>query len=165
MAVVTGKVAGRRELHFESLDELQQEAERLADGEIELLGNWSLAQILNHLTITMTNSLDGFPFRAPIPMRLVMPLMRLFMKKRFLTKSLPAGFQIPKNASAMVPGKTSTADALAALQAVIERLNAESKRSPNPFLGSLSVDEWNHFHLRHAEMHLSFATSCDCDPT
>ncbi|MBX9787841.1 MAG: DUF1569 domain-containing protein [Pirellulales bacterium] len=32
----------------------------------------------------------------------------------------------------------------------------ETRRVPHPVIGRLSVDQWNRFHLRHAELHLSF---------
>ena len=71
---------------------------------------------------------------------------------------MPAGFQIPPNAAAMVSGETSTEEGLAVFRSAIERLKQESKRETHPALGELSVDEWNQFHLRHAEMH----PNCRC---
>ena len=79
------------------------------------------------------------------------------MKKRFLTKTMPAGFQISPKATTMIPGETSTEEGLAKLRFAVERLKNESNRVPHPALGVLSIDDWNRFHLRHAEMPMSLA--------
>ncbi len=153
MTVNTKKVTDRRELRFESLDDVVQEAENLASLEIEQLGNWSLGQILVHLAAAMNCSIDGFPFKAPLPIRLIAPLL---FKKKFIYKAVPAGFQVPKGADDFSPGNTSNDEGLEAIKQAVARLGSETKRSPNPGLGELTTDEWNNFHCRHAEMHLSF---------
>ena len=154
MPVNTKQVATRRPLRYQTLADLLSDAEHLANTEVEMVGNWSLAQVFDHLTKTMNASIDGFPFQGSLPMRV---FLRLFMKKRFLTRSLPAGFQIPEQASPLAPTATSTDESMSALRLVIGRLRQESKRALHPFLGVLSRDEWTEFHLRHAELHMSFA--------
>lgn len=76
MSVDTKHAAGRRELHYGSLDELLADAEQIAAGPYKTIGNWTYGQILTHLTEAMESTLDGFSFRAPLPMRVV---VRLFM--------------------------------------------------------------------------------------
>jgi hypothetical protein len=80
------------------------------------------------------------------------------MKNRFLEKTLPPGFQIPeKDKPILEPADTtSTAEGLAAIESAVERLKTESSRVEHPVLGKLTSEEWTKFHLRHAEMHLSF---------
>src|SRR5262245_21314522 len=97
----TAKVTGRRTLRFESLDEIAAEVDWLAEcEEVRALGNWSSGQVLQHLATTMNNSIDGFSGFVPLPVRL---LLRLLMKKRFLTKPMPPGFQLPQSAGNMFP--------------------------------------------------------------
>src|SRR5574342_33702 len=92
----TRKVKQRRQLRFESLDDILAEVERLASSKnIRAVGNWTSGQVLQHLAATMNGSIDGFPTFVPAPVRL---LLRLFMKRRFLTRPMPPGFQLPKNA-------------------------------------------------------------------
>ena len=55
---------GRRTLAFSSLDEVMPEVDRLLLGH-KTIGNWSLAQICNHLSGAIVSSIDGVPFRFP----------------------------------------------------------------------------------------------------
>lgn len=155
MTVATKTVVGRRTLRFETLDDLLADVRTLAAGEVEMLGNWTLAQILGHLAVAYNGSIDGLDLKVPWLMK---KMVRLFMKNRFLEKDVPAGFQIPeKDKRALEPAPTTTTeDALTALEAAVERLKTDPDRVEHPVLGRLTKDEWTKFHLRHAEMHLSF---------
>jgi hypothetical protein len=150
MPVNTKKVQGRREVRYQTLDDMLQDAECLAAGEVRQLGNWSLGQNLKHIAMAFDSAIDGNSFKLPVPARW---LMTLFLKKRFLTKTLPAGF---KSTPEFVPGTTSNEEGLAALRKATARQRQESQRAMHPGLGHLTADEWNSFNLRHAEMHLSF---------
>jgi hypothetical protein len=153
MAVATKSVTGRRQLQFNTIDEILADVERLNQGQIKTLGNWSSGQVVKHLTILMTASLDGFKHQAPWFIRAV----GMFMKKRLLTKPMSAGFELPKKAAAdLVPGPTEWADAVRQFREVVQRLQADEKRMPSPFLGTLTREEWDRLHCRHAELHLSF---------
>jgi hypothetical protein len=155
MTVNTKKVAGRRELHFDTMDDMQREAERLAGGEVAMLGNWSLPQIFTHLAAGLNSTIDGSSFKAPLYMRLLAPLM----KKKFINEGIPPGFTIPPAAQAqfLPPDNIETNAALEDLRAAIQRLKSADAFAKHPLLGKLSKDEIVQFQLRHAEMHLSFA--------
>ncbi len=101
----------------------------------------------------MDNSIDGFPNFVPAPIRV---LLRLFMKRRFLTKPMPPGFKLPTKAEKMLPGPTTWDTALANFRRATQRLRTESNRSPHPAFGPLTADEWEKVHCRHSELHLSF---------
>ena len=154
MPINTKRVEHRRHLRFESLDDILDDARHLASSDVDCLGNWTLGMALGHLARTMHASIDGVSYRAPGWMR----LMARLMKHRFLTKPMPAGFQLPsKLADDFLPAEaTSPEDGVAAVAAGIERLRTESRREPHPLFGQLSVDQWEQLHLRHAELHLSF---------
>ncbi|HVC93184.1 MAG TPA: DUF1569 domain-containing protein [Pirellulales bacterium] len=155
MAVRTGKVTGRREAHYDSYQDLLNDADRLNCGEVRLLGNWTLGQIFGHLSRSMETSIDGISYKAPWPIRVI---VRLFMRQRMITRPMSAGFTLPSRAAEfLVPGPTSTDEGLAGLRTAIQRLHDETERAPHPVLGEMSLDEWDSFHLRHAEMHMSFA--------
>ena len=155
MAVNTKKVSGRRAVRYESLDELLADAERIAKSDVETLGNWSPGQVYAHLAKTMNCSIDGFDFSMPAPVRL---MLTLFMKRKFFKKEIPAGF---KSTASFIPDQTTAEEGLKALQDSIVRLQNESKRAPHPGFGKISRDDWNDFHKRHAEMHMSFLVDRD----
>lgn len=150
MPINTKKVQGRRKVRYASLDELLAEAKQFAASEVRRLGNWSPGQIYEHLARTMNSSIDGFDFSMPAPVRWIMSLL---MKKKFLYKEVPAGF---KSTAKYIPADISNEAGLAALEKSIERQKAESSRVKHPGFGAISRDEWEAFHLRHAEMHMSF---------
>ena len=47
-------------------------------------------------------------------------------------------------------------EAFACLETGVQRLGRQGTRVVHPLLGRLSAAQWDKFHLRHAEMHLSF---------
>jgi Protein of unknown function (DUF1569) len=150
----TRKVKVRRQLRFESLDDIAAEVERLAASKsVRAVGNWSSGQVLQHLTQTMENSIDGFPIFVPVPVRW---LLRTFMKRRFLTKSMPPGFKLPPKAEKMLPPPTDWNVALANFRRAMQRVKSEVRRSPHPAFGPLTVEEWEQVHCRHSELHLGF---------
>ena len=146
-------VEGRRTLQFNSLDEILAEVERLNQGKVRAIGNWSPGQVLKHLTVPMTWCLDGAQVTAPWYIR----VFGWFVKNRFLTKPMPAGFALPKATEEyLVPGATTWEEGLQAIRAALARLKAESQRHPSPFLGVLTREQWDQLHCRHSELHLSF---------
>jgi hypothetical protein len=153
MTVATNKVQNRRELHFNSVEEILADVERLAKGKVRTLGNWSAGQILKHLAIVMDASIDGAGFRLPWYMRLLGRMLR----KRVLNGPMSAGFKLPTNAAnVLVPPPTSFEEGLAAFRHAVHRQQTETSRQPSVFLGPLTAEEWTQLHCRHAELHLSF---------
>lgn len=155
-AVDTAKVTERRQLHFNSLDDIVADVERLAAArEIRALGNWSAGQVFGHLAKVMNKCIDGFDSRLAWPLRF---LLRVLMKRKVLTKPMPPGFKLGKKAAAeLIPEpRVSTEEGLASIRRALGRLKTETKRVPSPFLGPLTLDEWNQLHCRHCELHLSF---------
>jgi hypothetical protein len=154
MLIKTKAVQGRRELHFTSLDEVVADAEKLvASPNTKTLGNWPLDRLINHLATSMNSSIDGTSFRAPWFIRLVAPLF----KHRFLTKKMPAGFNLPKAAEAEFYPTTSVQDALQNLRKAVARLQTETIAPSHPLFRKLTREECIQLHLRHSELHLSFA--------
>ena len=151
MTVNTKQVTGRRDVHYDSYGDLLADAERLSNTQVEMLGNWSLGQILTHIAASLDSSIDGSDFSLPGPVRW---LMSMLMKNKFLTKPIPAGFKSTKQ---FVPEPTSTEEGLAAIRQAIKRQEQEASRVPHPGFGKLTNEEWDAINLRHAEMHMSFA--------
>src|SRR4051794_17832631 len=91
----TANVTGRRELHFNSIDDALAEADRLAalerSGQLQCLGNWSCGQVFNHLAIWAEYAYSPNPLKPPF----VIKLMLRMMKKRFLYAPMKVGAKIP----------------------------------------------------------------------
>jgi hypothetical protein len=148
-----GPTAPCRKVRYESFEQIVSDAERAVRDQARTTGNWSLGQILEHLAIANEKTIDGFGFQAPFPIRMVGPLF----KNRVLKRGLTPGFRLSKRASAaLVPDETDVQAALDHLRRSFKRLDSESKRSPHPFLGRMTLHESNRLCLRHAELHMSF---------
>ena len=145
----------RRVLQFTSLEQVLADAEQMAAQPVQMLGNWTLAQVVQHIADAMHCSFDGFGFMAPWWARwFIAP----FVKNSFIVKPMPAGFKLPQRAEAMLPkSDVKIADALQRLRQAIERYRTEKPTAAHPFLGKLALQEWVSLNLRHAELHLSFA--------
>jgi Protein of unknown function (DUF1569) len=153
MPVDTAKVEGRRTLHFNSLDDILADVERLNQGKVRAIGNWSPGQVLKHLTVPMIWCLDGAQLKGSWIIRIVGWLI----KNRILRKPMSAGFKLSNDfAEHLVPPETSWEDGLQAIRTAIARMKAESQRHPSPFLGEMTREQWDQLHCRHSELHLSF---------
>ena len=154
MAVETKQKLARREVHYDSFQDFLDDAQRLASGQYRQIGNWSLGGILKHLANAMNSSIDGLDsMKVPWFLKLLRPIV----KRRFLKGPFPSGFQLNKEAAAVLVADPSTTveEGMTAVRDAIDRLGRENKRSPHPAVGQLNVAEWNQVHLRHAEMHMS----------
>jgi hypothetical protein len=155
--VDTAKVANRRILHFDSLDQKTAEVDRLVEaerqGRLKQLGNWTLGQTLGHLAAWMEYGYTGAPLNPPFFIRWILRLR----KRKFLYEPMKAGIRIPR-----VKGGTLAIDpmpldeALTRFRRVAERVKAEPPTAPSPALGKLTHDESIALNLRHAELHLGF---------
>ena len=153
--VNTRRITDRRQVCYESFVELLADAESLAQSEVLMLGNWSLGQVFLHLARSMHASIDGVPLETSWWSRLV---VRARYGQRFLAGPVPAGIDLPTGAAQrLLPEPVSTDDGLAALREAIDRLSFETERAAHPLLGEMSLDQWDRCHLRHAELHMSFA--------
>lgn len=155
MSVKTREVVDRRQPRYDSFHDLLIDAEHLAQGEVLTLGNWTLGQICLHLARTMQASIDGIPAQVPWWSRLI---AKLFHGRRLLAGPMPAGLRLPTEVAVWLsPERVATEEGLAALREAIDRLGFETERAAHPLLGDMSLDQWDSFHLRHAELHMSFA--------
>jgi hypothetical protein len=156
MPVNTGKVTGRREVAYESLDDLLMDADSLvANPRTKMLGNWTLGQMLAHLAAALHMSIDGSDHRPPWYIRLLGPFL-----KRSVLRKMSAGFQLPKPvADKIIPADPITPqEGLKRLQEAVTRFRSDTTRKPHNVFGKLTGAEWHQLHLRHAELHMSFAT-------
>lgn len=155
VAVNTKSVQGRRTLHFTSLDEVVADAQNLVSSpDTRMLGNWPLDHLLMHLAMAINGSIDGIPGRAPWFIRLAAPLI----KGHVLKRGMQAGFRLPKEVEPrFFPSAASKDAALDALCRAAARVKNERMTARHPAFGAMTHEEWMTIHLRHAELHLSFA--------
>jgi len=150
----TTKVSGRRRLRFASYEDVLDDARTLAAGPTRSLGNLTLGQVCQHLANAVDKCVvGGERFRVPFSTRI---LARIY-RQRILNTRLRPGFKLPKDAEAvLIPAEANVTIALTELEQAITRLRQTTRRFPHPAFGAMSVEQWDQFHLRHAEMHLSF---------
>lgn len=142
----------RRELAFETFDQVFAEVERLKTVGCQSAGKWDFAQTLDHLATVMKGSLAGFPVKAPwIVRKIVGPLRkrRLFRTGKIGRMRLPEKFA-PK------PGKDLERTYRTFTKSLKMISEHDGDFQPHPFLGELAADEWRRFHLIHCAHHFSF---------
>jgi hypothetical protein len=155
--VDTAKVAGRRLLRFESIDEAMAEVDRLVEaeraGKLKRLGNWTLGQTLGHLAAWMEYSYTGTPLKVPFFIRWILRLR----KRKFLYGPMRPGVRIPRvEGGTLATEPLPLEETLGRTRRVMERLKSEAPTALNPIFGRLTHEEWTALHLRHAELHLGF---------
>ncbi len=151
--IVTKKVKDRRRLSFTSLDDIQADVEALNGSAIRTTGNWTAAQIVQHVTDVITLSVDGFGFRLALPLRVLGRLLR----SQALSRPMRPGFNVPAAMRARLPSdQLPLEQAVASLRETIGRAKSERMTKASPLLGALTHEQWVQLHCRHAEMHLSF---------
>jgi hypothetical protein len=163
-------VNGRRVVRLETLDDLAAEVERVVRqaeaGRVRTLGNWTAAQVLQHVGRLVEFALDGFSFVYPWPTRLLVCLLRLVSWRWLVALAFRPGYRNPPAAAALEPDPGVTLpEAAAYLRRQLGRL-AEGERMthPSPAEGPLTHEQWVYVQLRHAELHLSFLRLDDVAP-
>lgn len=157
--VRTAKVADRRTLSFTTMAEILSDVEMLdaavKDGKtISATGNWTPAQIIEHVMYFIDGSMDGFDFKAPLIFR----IFGKFARSHILNKPMKPGIKLPPKMSMVIASPKSTwPDAISHARKAILRVEAGKYMSkPSPLLGKMTHQDWVKMHCRHAEMHHSF---------
>jgi hypothetical protein len=147
------QTSGHCKRRFENFDQVLAEVRSLNVQPTRQLGNWSLGQICQHLGVGMRECVEADKiFKAPLWLRVVGPWIR----PRILKRGLPRGFQIPRGGERLIPPPVAYEDGLATLESGIATLKGSDRRTAHPVFGRMNLAEWDQFHLRHAELHLSF---------
>jgi hypothetical protein len=143
-------MAERRDLAFASLDDVMPDVERLLAGHAAV-GQWSLAQVCNHLATGIRLTLDA-PSRFSDTTR-----EQDIARRRFLHHGkFPEGMAAPLRVLIPEPDLDARTEA-DSLRDVIARFAAFAGPFPaHPRLGALTRDEWIRFHCMHCAHHLSF---------
>jgi hypothetical protein len=143
---------GRRKLCYEWFDDVMPDVERLLEGH-QTVGNWTLAQICQHLAAVLRRHVD-------LPASTVFnPSDRASdeAKRRMLESGvLPEGIEAPPG---VLPEATrGEREEAEGLRAAISHYRASSGPViPHRIFGPLTREEWDRFELAHLAHHLSFA--------
>ncbi|REK18201.1 MAG: DUF1569 domain-containing protein [Planctomycetota bacterium] len=155
-------IAERRPLRLDSIDAVQADVGRLVAaqhaGHLAAAGNWTAAQIFDHLARAIEYSYEGFPFQAAWPVRACCGLAKRLAWPSYLRWAYHPGHTLPARAAALLPDEWADFD-IAAMRycAALSRIaHGEPMTHPSPWEGKLSHRQWVDLHLCHAELHLSF---------
>lgn len=157
--VDTAKVAGRRTLRFETIDQLLLDIERIVEADdagcLRTLGNWTAGQNLAHVAAWIEYGYDGYPMGPP---PWFIRLLLKWMSRRYLRRGMPPGLRIPHTEHGTYGvDPMPTRDAADRLRRALQRQKSgEEARVPSPSFGPMSHEVWIQGTLRHAELHLSF---------
>jgi hypothetical protein len=140
----------RRVLDFASLNEIMPDVERLLEGHLTL-GQWTLAQILEHLATSIRLTALG---RAGSRRG---QGSDEFRQQFYRSRRFPEGIQAP-HPRLIPPADADIHVQKQALEDAIARFTSADGPFPeHPLLGALSKEEWNQFHCIHCAHHLGFA--------
>lgn len=155
--IATAKVTDRRKLHYESIDGILADIDRIvaADkaGTLRRTGNWTAGQTFGHLATWIDFGYNGYPMKVPWFIRFV---IRVKLKK-YLRQGMDAGVHIPKIENGTFGTEPlSTAEGARRLRASLQRLRTEPPRFQSPAFGDMTDADRMTLNLRHAELHMSF---------
>ncbi len=154
----TAKATDRRNLRFNSIDELLADIDRIVEsdkkGTLRHIGNWTAGQIFGHIAGWIDYAYEGYPTKVPW-------FIRMFIRPKrtkYLREGLPAGVRIPRAEGGTYATQAyPTAEGADRLRKALRRLKSrEPARYDSPAFGKLTDDERIALNLRHAELHLSF---------
>ncbi|WP_422927570.1 DUF1569 domain-containing protein [Singulisphaera sp. PoT] len=143
---------GRRDLKFATMDRVMPDIDNLLLG-YRQLGNWSLGQICNHLTMVIQGSVAGFGGRAPwIVRKAIGPIV---LRQIFKAGCMKPGRMLPKKFWPNT-GLDDRAEA-EAMRATLYYFAAHMEGfADHPIFGPLSREQWTRLHCIHCAHHLSF---------
>ncbi len=144
------KTPGRRKIRFHSYEEIVTEVECLVPAH-QALGNWSLAQICNHLADTQEYSVGSGGSEIRTGRLFQATVGRVAMRALLWFGFLPAGAGNLSPRPAAEPE-----EAVGRLKAAMRLVALEPMTIDHPIFGRMTPKQWRQFHLRHAAHHLSF---------
>ena len=147
----------RLDLRFADLSDAKADVRALREQGYELTGNWSLAQILDHLNKALAMTFDGADFGPPAVVRPIIRMIMMPMVRR--------GAPIKMRAKAPGPVKPKSVDQLdedecaQRFYELADRLLAADAQfvHPHPMMGKLNRQQWLDMQTWHCAHHLSFA--------
>ncbi len=149
----------RRILRFGDVDEMLEEARRLAEAtRVEPIGRWTLGQALNHVAGWIEFPWTGYPkelvFDAEARAAAVLAKPRLMVEAMEPGERLP-GIERGTLVLEVVP-KSIGLDRLESAAQWLRGDGAAFTPHEDPAFGRITRREWMEINLRHAELHFGF---------
>lgn len=145
----------RRELFFNSMDEIRSELDRLAGVPVETSGNFDFAQIVEHLA----RSLDVISGHLPVitinfPTRVLARMTLPWV----LRGPLPSGFRLNRTMQSLLwtSDFVLVPTAMLHFDEALERYRNAHRLPPHPYFGDLTRPQHDRLQCLHCAMHLSF---------
>ena len=156
-AVDTAKVQDHRKLHFNTIDDVRGEIDRLVAaeraGKLRRSGNWTAGQVFGHLATWINYGYEGFPMRVPWFIRLILR----WKVRSHIKDGMPTGVRIPNVAGGTYGTEPlETEEGAQRLRAALKRLSTEPFKYDSPAFGKLPEADRIALNLRHAELHMGF---------
>ncbi len=143
----------QRPLMFDSIDEILPEVERLSAGEVTTTGQFTYAQILEHLARTLDIVCGDGKLVVSLPMRIFARAMRPVV----LSRPIRPGFNLPSSAQWVMWPKddVNPNEALRHFRSALARYQATEPLPAHPLFGSMTRPQHDKLHCGHCAMHLS----------
>jgi len=149
----------RRELTFTRFQEVLADLEQLRRGHeagtLVATGNWDAGAIFRHLAIPMECSMDGFPRKPPLFMRL---LGRWILRPVVLRKKrFDPGVRLDKRTESAIWKSVPFLEGYTHYEKQLKRLIAGAVMPhAHVIFGPMTQQQWMEFHLKHCALHMSF---------
>lgn len=145
--------SGRRALSYRSLDEIRTDVRLLVDSPHRTVGKWTLPQILSHLCLAFTGSVDGFP--GPVaPWFVRLTIGNIARWSMLGPRYIPEGAPLPKKLHP--PLDLDLQKEWKRLLDCMDRFEKATQFPAHPLLGKMTRDQWHVYHQVHCAHHLSF---------
>ena len=149
----------KRQLKFDSLDEMMSEVRSLKENGYVSNGNWTLGQTCGHVANWMTYPLDGFPV-PPLPIRAIFWVMKKTvvpgMKRKILAEGFTGGMMTAPE-SVPKPDELTDQQGVEQLQKIVDRVKEfGGELIPSPLFGPMDKEMHVRVTLLHAEHHLGY---------
>lgn len=148
----------RRDLAFNSLDEILTDVHALPAEGLTATGNWTPAENVEHISRAIGFCTHGYPEGKPPALQRIFAttIFKLFSGK-LLTMKLKPGYKFPGGLDYFAPEKgVAWEEAVRRLEQNIADAKTHKMTHDSPVAGHLSHEQWVQLHCRHAELHLSF---------
>ncbi len=151
--------SNKRELKFNSFDELMSEVHSLQEKGYVSSGNWTLGQACSHLADWIQYPMEGFP-KPPLPVKFIMWLVKITvgpgMKRKILKEGFSGGMPTAPQ-SVVTAEEMSDQQGIEKLQSAIDRLRSfDGEFYPSPLFGPTDRETLTRVSLLHAEHHLGY---------
>lgn len=142
-----------RDLDFKNFDEVLADVERLHRQGYDRAGNWDLAQVLDHLRFFLSGAVDGYKFKVPWLIKVI--LGKVVLNRILTQKKMKRGVFTPQKPLPEPGG--NEAEAVARFNEALRRfISHQGEYKESPFFGKVSREQCHELNLIHCRHHLGY---------